>query len=204
MATQTDSLVVCQDCDAVYRKRPLARGEKARCRRCHALLYRHQWLSTEAVLALSVAGLIVFVIANTLPVFSISGYGKYHASTLLGVVTAVWNSDFPGVATVVAVMLWLIPLLQFVLLTWASAIAVAGWRTASLRPILHVLQRLRPWGMLEVWMLGILVAIMKLRSMFDIHAGVGPWAFAVLMLLFTPVVSWDLGALWEKVPERRV
>jgi len=60
-ARSSDALLICEHCDTVYRRRPLARGEVARCVRCGAELDRHRALSVNALLALILTAMIVFV-----------------------------------------------------------------------------------------------------------------------------------------------
>lgn len=196
------SLVICEHCDAVYRKRPLARGEKARCTRCDAVLYRHQWLNVRRVLALSLAGLILWLMANIWPIFSVSAGGVHGSSTLWGAVMAAWNEQARMVAVLVAGTLFFAPLLQLLLLVWACGFAMARRRPPGLIQVVRMLAWLHPWSMIEVWMLGILVAVVKLHSVFDIQVEFGLWAFAALMLLTTVVASWDTRSLWERLPER--
>ncbi|HEX7341177.1 MAG TPA: paraquat-inducible protein A [Rhodanobacteraceae bacterium] len=199
----TSALVVCEHCDAVYHRRRLVRGEKACCLRCGAVLYRHQWLSVEVVLALSVAGLIVMLIANLCPVVSIGASGVSSATTLWGAIIAAWHEHIRVVAAIAAVALFVAPLFQLSLLTWACAFVRLGRRPPGLIQVVRGLKWLYPWSMIEVLMLGILVAVVKLHTVFEVTPGVGLWAFAALMVLITLVAEWDTHQLWDAVPEPR-
>lgn len=203
MSTHAASLVICEHCDAVYRRRLLARGERARCARCGAVLYRHQWLRPDGVLALSLTGVVLWLMANAWPIFSVSYAGLHGTTTLWGAVMAMWQADTRLVAALVAATLFFAPLCQLLLLAWSCGFACMKHRAPGLRAIVRVLHRLRPWSMVEVWIVGILVAVVKLHSVFGIHVGIGLWSFAALMVLVTLVASWDTRALWEAVPERR-
>jgi len=202
MNTDAVPLVICEHCDAVYRRRPLARGEKARCVRCDAVLYHHQWMDAGSVLALSLAGLILWLMANCWPIFSIATGGLHDSSTLWGAVMAAWDGQARLVADLVAATLFFAPLLQLLLLAWACGFVVAGRHPPGMVPVVWILAWLHPWSMIEVWMLGILVAVVKLHSVFDIHVGIGLWSFAALMVLITAVASWDTRDLWDRLPER--
>ncbi len=197
MTTHAASLVICEHCDAVYRRRQLARGERARCTCCGAVLYRHQWLRADGILALSLAGVILWLMANLWPIFSVSYVGLQSTTTLWGAIVAMWHADTRLVAALVAVTLFLAPLLQLLLLAWSCGFACAERRAPGLRAIVRVLHFLHPWSMVEVWMVGILVAVVKLHSVFGIQVGVGMWSFGVLMVLVTAVASWDTRALWD-------
>lgn len=202
MHTDASSLVICEHCDAVYRRRSLACGEHALCRRCGAVLYRHQRLGINSVLALSVTGLIVMLIANLSPIFTIAVNGVTSTTTLWGAIIAAWHEHVKLVAALAAVALFVAPLFQLSMLAWACAFVRVGRRPPGLIQVVRSLQWLRPWSMIEVLMLGILVAVVKLQSVFTVTTDVGLWAFAVLMVLVTLVASWDTRRLWDDVPER--
>jgi paraquat-inducible protein A len=61
-------LIICDCCDAVHERRRLAAGQIASCTRCGAELYRNRQLDLDAMIAITLGGLIVFVIANLYPV----------------------------------------------------------------------------------------------------------------------------------------
>lgn len=201
MHADASSLVICEHCDSVYRRRPLACGERATCLRCGAVLYRHQRLGVNSVLALSIAGLIVLLIANLFPIFTISASGVSSTTTLWGAIIAAWHEHVQLVAAMAAVSLFVAPLLQLSMLAWACAFVRARSRPPGLIQVVRVLQWLRPWSMIEVLMLGILVAVVKLQSVFTVSTDIGLWAFAALMVLVTLVASWDTRRLWNDVPE---
>lgn len=201
MHVDASSLVICEHCDAVYRRRPLACGERAACLRCGAVLYRHQRLGVNSVLALSITGLIVLSIANLFPIFTISASGVSSTTTLWGAIIAAWHEHAKLVAAMAAVALFVAPLLQLSMLAWACAFVRMGRRPPGLIQVVRGLQWLRPWSMIEVLMLGILVAVVKLQSVFTVSTDVGLWAFAALMVLVTLVASWDTRRLWNDVPE---
>lgn len=199
----TSSLVVCEHCDAVYRRRSLTPGERAFCLRCGKVLYRYQRLDATSVLALSITGLIAMVVANLWPIVTIGTRGVASTTTLWGAITAAWNQGAMVVAIFTAIALFVAPLLQLLLLTWACAFVQVGRRPPGLVQVVRSLRWLRPWSMIEVLMLGILVATAKLHSVFTVTPGVGLWAFAALMVLVTLVASWDTHSLWNDVPRKR-
>ena len=188
-------LIVCEQCDAVYRKPLLAPAEIARCLRCEAELERHTGSRTERLLPLTVASLIMFVIANSFPIVEIEVQGMSNQTTLLGAVLSLGQEGMSLVALLVLATTILFPLLQLLILLYVL------WPMRSARPgvkrLLLLMQAVRPWGMVEVFLLGVLVALVKLSNMATVLPGVALWAFAALTILLTAVISFNTRYLWR-------
>ncbi|MEZ2419595.1 paraquat-inducible protein A [Luteibacter sp. RCC_6_2] len=196
-------LIVCEHCDSVYRRRPLARGEVADCTVCGAVLERHQWLGVEAQFALIVAAFIVFVIANVSPIVTLGLSGMTAATTLWGAVIAMWNDGAQVVAFLSAMTLFFFPLSQILIFGWVLWFARDGRRAPGFAQAMSTLVRVKPWSMIEVFMLGTLVAVVKAHTYFDVVPGPGIWAFGFLTLLVTLFSSHDPRQLWDITREAR-
>lgn len=191
-------LMVCEHCDAVYRQRHLSRAEVARCQRCNAVLDRHQMLGLDGQFALILAAGIVFLIANVSPIVIVSLGSSHEQSTLWGAVIAMWNDDSQIVAVIAAMTLFFFPLTQILVFGWLLAFARRGERAPGFRPAMVALHYVRPWSMIEVFMLGTLVAVVKASSYFTVVPGAGIWSYGVLTLLITVFASHDARKLWTK------
>jgi paraquat-inducible protein A len=192
------TLIVCEHCDSVYRKRDLEPDEIARCGRCHAVLYRASRLDIDHLLALTLAAAIVFVIANVSPVIRIAVGGMHNEANLLQAISALSRGSALIVGLVAALTLFVVPLLQIVLLGWVLLFALARRRAPGFGLAMHVLHRIRPWSMTEVFLLGVLVAIVKLSGMLNVIAGPGTYATVVLTVLITVIAKRDVRTLWER------
>jgi paraquat-inducible protein A len=190
--------MVCEHCDAVYRRRNLARREVARCMRCGAILERHQWLSLDKQFALIVAAGIVFIIANVEPIVQVSLGSSHATTTLWGAAIAMWNDQSQVVAVLAALTLFFFPLTQILIFGWLLAFARHGERAPGFRQAMVMLHYVRPWSMIEVFMLGSLVAVVKASSYFTVVPGAGIWSFGVLTLMITVFASHDPRQLWHK------
>lgn len=190
-------LVVCEHCDSVYRRPILAAGEVAHCVRCAAVLHRASRLDLERWLALTVAAAILFAIANLCPVIRISMRGLHNEATLWQSAAALAHGPAAPVAVPAALAIIVVPFLQIVLLAWILAHARAGRRAPGFARAMRALVALRPWNMVEVGVLGILVAVIKLAGFVQVAPGAGIWATAGLMLLLTVIANRDIHRLWE-------
>ena len=204
MTAQTlPALVICEHCDSVYHRTRLVRGQRARCALCGAPLYRHSRVRPETILALSIASGIVFVIANVYPLVEISLQGMVNGATLWQAVIAMASGEAAPIAVPVALCVIIVPGLQIALLAWMSAYATAGRSAPAGAGIMRLLALLRPWSMIEVCVVGILVSIIKLWSLAHVSPGEGMWAIGGLMVLLPLIAGRDLRALWETLDPRQ-
>uniref|UniRef100_A0A7C1WRP0 Paraquat-inducible protein A n=1 Tax=Pseudomonas graminis TaxID=158627 RepID=A0A7C1WRP0_9PSED len=200
--SRADQWIICEHCDSVYESIPLNKGEAAYCLRCAAILRRSHRLTVEQLLALSIAACILFIFANVFPVISISMQGLHNEVTLWGSVQALAQGQITLIALVAGLAIILAPALQIALLFWVLAHAHRGQIAPGFKMCMRTLEHLRPWSMLEVCLLGILVAIVKLAGMLDVHPGAGLWAMAMLMVLILLIAGKDIRRLWDELGVR--
>ncbi len=194
--TSSPAWTICEHCDSVYLSVPLAKGQVARCVRCSAILARGGQRSLQQLLALSIGAALLFVFANAFPVISISMQGLSNQATLWQSVEALAQGQISVIAAVAGLTIILAPLLQIVLLCWLLTFALVGRAAPGFKICMRTLEHLRPWSMLEVCLLGILVAIIKLAGMLDVHPGIGLWALSMLTVLIILISGKGIRRLW--------
>jgi paraquat-inducible protein A len=190
-------LVACEHCDSIYTRAPLVPGQVARCERCDAILYRASRLDVDRWLALTVAAAIVFVMAIVCPVIYISFKGLHNEATLWASAAALAHGPAAPIAVPTAMSIIIVPFLQITLLGWVLLYARFGKRAPGFERAMRMLVALRPWSMVEVCLLGILVAVIKLSGFLQVAPGAGIWATAFLMILLTIIANRDIHWLWE-------
>jgi len=191
-------LIICEHCDSVYRRAPLARRQTAHCLRCGALLERARLLDADQLLALTLAAAILFLFANAFPIMQIGLQGLSNEATLWGTVEALAHGRITPIALVAGLSIIFAPALQIILLAWVLVHARNGQIAPGFCACMRALEHLRPWSMLEVCLLGILVAIIKLGGMVDVHPGIGLWAMAILTILILLIAGRDVrDGLWD-------
>lgn len=195
--------IVCEGCDAVYRRKRLRRREVSHCARCGTELDRHAGDQSARVLPLTVASLILFAIANLFPIVEIELRGLSSETTLAGAVVVLGSEGMSVVALLVLATTILFPLLQLCILFYLLVPMARERRPAGFAVLVRILQSLRPWGMIEVFLLGVLVAIVKLSSLAQVVAGPALWAFMGLTVLLTAVLSFNPRTFWEMAFEPR-
>jgi paraquat-inducible protein A len=189
--------VVCGQCDSVYKRRAGRVGDEARCATCGALLYRGGHVDLDSWLALTIAAAICFAIANLSPVIRLSLESLHNDATLWQAARALANGPAGPMAVPLALSIIVVPTLQIGLLGWALAFARTGRRAPGFALALRMLVALRPWSMVEVGLLGILVAAIKLSSYMHVLPTPGLWATGASMVLLTMITHRDLRVLWD-------
>ena len=198
MAT-TDQLIICEHCDSVFQKVTLAKHQKTLCTRCGGVLQRYNGLTVEQRLALTFTALMLWIFANFYPVMSISLKGSKNSATLWDSVLALSLGPITFIAMVAAIAMVLAPVFQLLLLIWVLGFALARQRSPGFRFCMRWLETLRPWSMLEVCLLGAMVAVIKLAGLLDVLPGIGLFALAVLSLMMIRIAGRDIRELWDIV-----
>jgi len=198
------SLIGCHECDAVVEEPTVPDGGSAICRRCGGTLFRRHRQTVEITLALSISGAILFVVANVYPFLSFELQGQVAQTTLRSGVSALWGQGRYAVSGLVFLTTMLAPASQIALLLFVLAPIHFGWPSRGAIPVFRWLERVRAWSMMEVFLIGILVAIVKLSDMADIVPGLALWAFALLIpVLAGAFVFLDSEVVWRQLEAAR-
>ena len=192
------ALIACAHCGIVHRRCALQAGETALCTRCGTVLWKHGRLDASGWLALTLAALVVFVIANAYPVVSMRVQGMSRAATLLDSVAMTWQQRYWVVAAMTGLAGFAMPLAQLLLQGWMLAFLAAGRRPPGFGLLGRLLRAVEPWCMVPVFLLGVLVAVVKLAGMASVSPQPGLWAFAALCVLLTLLGRVDAAMLWRE------
>lgn len=193
------TLLACPQCDLLQRSLPLRRASFARCSRCAAVLYRPHDENLDRPLAYTLAAAILFVLANTFPIVGLELQGQTTAATLFGMVQALWQQNMKPLAALVFFTTILVPAFELGAMTYLLLPLRMGRVPSRLPTALRVLQAVRPWGMTEVFILGLLVSLAKLAGMATVVPGIALWSFgALLLMIAAAVASFDARMIWSK------
>jgi paraquat-inducible protein A len=178
-----DNLVACHECDLLMRKPVLAHGEKALCPRCGYELYAHRYNVVQRSLALVIAALLLYIPANFLPIMQLNLLGQSSQDTVWSGVVGLFDTGMQSVSVIVFLCSMGIPLLKLLCqLAVLLSIRFDVGRSYGLL-LYRIYHHLRDWGMLEVYLMGVLVAIVKLADMAAITVGLGLACFISLLLV---------------------
>ena len=200
------ALIACHECDALFQKRALPEHSTANCPRCGARLYRGATPHLDRICATTLAALITFVIAQAFPIVELDANGITSQTTLIGAIIALWGEHMEFVAVLVFCATILFPLGELTALLYVLMPVRAGYVPPGFHVTLRAIQFVRPWGMIEVFMLGVLVTLVKMLSVARVIPEAALFAFGALTLMVAVVVSFDPRSLWDiaaDLPRRR-
>lgn len=178
-------LVSCHECNLLQYEPELEIGGVAKCCRCNALLYKETNRSIDFTLAYTVASAILYVIANSYPILDIELAGNHSSITLFGATQSIWEQGMPVIAASVNFTAIIVPAVELGMMLYLLLPLKFGIVPRALPAVMRLMQAIKPWGMLEVFMLGILVSLVKLTGNFKVIPGVALWSFAMLTFSLT-------------------
>ncbi len=158
------SLIACLHCDLLQRIPELAPGASARCPRCNKELWRHREDSLNRTFALTLAAVVLYIVANSVPMLGLTIVGRDASTTVIGGAQHLWDNGQKIVGVLVLFTAVIAPALQIGLML----AIVLGARLERPPRWVGTMLRYHPttriWSMIEVMMVGVLVALVKIAD----------------------------------------
>ena len=194
------ALRACPDCDLLQRLPDLEPGASARCPRCDLELWRRRDASRQLTLPLTLAAAVLYVVANTSPMLGLTAVGRSASTTVLGGAEQLWHDGREIVAGLVLLTAVVAPALQIGFML-VIGLAVRRERVPIwVGPLLRHHPTTRTWSMIEVMMLGVLVALTKIAELATVIPGVAMYALGALVFLLAGVqASFDPRDFWDRI-----
>jgi paraquat-inducible protein A len=194
------ALIACPHCDLLQRLPELAPGASARCPRCNDELWRRHEDALNRTLALALAAALLYLIANSVAMLGLTIVGRAASTTVLGGVETLWQDGQEIVALLVLMTAVIAPALQIGLML---AIVLGARRTPAPRWVGTLLRHhptTRTWSMIEVMMLGVLVALTKIADYATVIPGVALFVLGALVFVLAAMqTNFDPREVWEKI-----
>ena len=195
----TAAWVACPECDLVQRRPAAAPTGAVACIRCDATLYREVPRALDTTLALMIAAAVLFAAANIFPVMSLEFQGQQTSGTLLGLAKALHDADMTSVAVLVFLTIVVMPGLEILAMLYLLVPLRLGQVPDRFVLVSRVLFAVRPWAMVEVFILAALVSIGRLRHIADLDLGAAFWSLGALMFLLAVTDTiFDEHTLWKR------
>ncbi len=192
-----DDLVICHKCHTLHKEITIQDGSKACCRECKTVLYRYDSKLAEHGLALSIAALIFFALANFFPLVKIEILGHEQFITIPKTFVSLFDNGFYIVGLLCAFLIFIFPLMTFLIYIFLFLLLKLKTGEKLSKELLILLSHITPWSMSDIFLISILVALVKLIGYAQIHMGIAFWAlilFVVFDLYITKTIH--ISEIW--------
>jgi paraquat-inducible protein A len=197
----------CASCHAcgLLSHLPRASAHRVHCPRCGAALHSRKPQSLQRTWALVIAAAICYLPANAFPVMTVTSLGKPQSDTILsGVIYLLHHGMWP-LALVVFVASVFVPLLKLLILVFllVSVQRHSRWRPAERTRLYRITEAIGRWSMVDIFVVTILVALVKLGNLATIEARTGAVFFgSVVVLTMLAAEAFDPRLIWDESEER--
>ena len=215
LATLRDDLIACEECDALHRRSAVdgvgeetadivPSGRHYECRRCGATLGLARHATFDLPLALALAGLVALTIAHTNDILTIEIQGQARSATLWEAAWTLYDDGDWFMSLIVLFTTLLNPLIEMGAVAYVLLPLRSDQQPPAFDVVLRAMQAVQPWVMVEVFMLGVLVAFVKLNGLASVIPGPGLWAFGAVMILSAAMASaFDHEHVWASTARLR-
>ncbi len=203
MEAQTENqniLMACAECDALQTVPWVAAGKKVRCERCGSTLYHQPKGGLNRPIALLLGALVLYIIANSFPLVTLSVGGATQETSLIGTAWALYNHDMK----LVGILVFLTSLAIPGMILFSNLYVLIGIRLQrnfpGLRQFLVLLSHIHHWEMADVFVISVLVALVKMSGMAEVIIDAGLYALIGYILLgIFASISIDVFVLWQRL-----
>jgi len=197
-------MVACPECDLLQKEVELGPRGVAQCARCGAQLFRYIPHSVDATLAFMIGAAVFFVIANAFPVLSLEAQGLTNSTTLLGSAQALYDDNERLVAILMFMTTILLPGIEIAAMLYLLGSVRFGHVPRALSFAYRLTEAVRPWTMMQVFLIAVIVSVVKLSHMATVVLGIGVYSLAGAIMMVSAAVSmYDPRAFWACVKELR-
>ncbi|MBT5551396.1 MAG: PqiA/YebS family transporter subunit [Nitrospina sp.] len=191
-------IIACHECDHFYYYELIPVGAKANCQHCGNLLYRHIPDSIDRSLALYFTALILFLIANVFPFLSLELGGRVVENILFSSGWAMYKLGMGELGVLIILTSILFPFIVITGMLYLLIPARMGIVAPFMAKVYRIVNSIAPWSLVGVFMLGVLIAIVKLQDLANVITGPSLIALALLLAVYTTArASFNPNDLWS-------
>jgi len=182
-------VIVCPACDLAHRRTAAPASERTQCARCRAPLQRPEGAAIDTAIALAVCALVLLLLSNAYPLVAMHVNGSSRETTLTGAALGLYAQGYDSLAALVFLTTVAAPLLQIAALLYVLIPLWRNQRALGQNAVFRLLTGVRSWSFMEVFMLGALVALVRLSKFAHIVPGISLWSCALLMMCLSELTS---------------
>ena len=199
LSARDAGLVACSTCGKLHKR--TSAGTAAWCVRCGSRLHSRKPYSLQRTWALLITGILLYIPANIYPIMVTQSFGRPEENTIIGGIIALWHHESYMVAGVVFAASIVVPVLKFAVILYLLASVHRRSRLALSQKVklYHVTEFIGPWSMVDVFVVALLVALIKMGGVASVTPGIAAVAFAAMVgVTMLAASAFDPRLLWDK------
>lgn len=185
----TTHQLACPECDTLFELASLAEGEKAICPHCVATLQTHQRNSLHRTASFALAAAVLFLVANSFPFLTLRAGFRESQIHLWQSAIGLEQEGSPYLAAAISLFIELAPALLIGGLLYLVVPLLWERRAPGAITICRAVVWARRWNMVEVFLVGVLVSLLKLGKVATLTVGISFWAFIALIFCLTAALA---------------
>lgn len=189
-------LINCHSCGLLHKATPV----HGYCHRCGASLHLRKPDSLSRTWAYLLAAYILYIPANVLPIMTTTSLGSVQSNTILSGVNYLLVSGSWLVALIIFIASIFVPVLKLMILSYLtiSVQVRSSWHPRERVRLYRLAEIMGRWSMVDIYVVTLMVALVKIQGLADIDADIGAVAFgAVVVLTMLAAMSFDPRLIWD-------
>jgi paraquat-inducible protein A len=199
---ELDNFVICKKCHTLHKKIKLHKNTKALCRHCNSVIYRHHHNLCQTTLSLSITAFLLLIVAFSFDIIMININGIYQSLNLGSLFVVIFQEGYYLVGIMLLFLILLFPIIilgSLILLLSLMQLQKSGY---LVKRLLILIAKIRPWSMIDIFFVSILVAMVKLFDYAQLELGVSFIALLSVLLLDTVIIKRiSFAELWMRYEE---
>jgi len=198
-----DKLIICPKCQALHEVVELSNASKAHCASCNTVLYKKDPCLVDKLLAISLSALLFFIISNSFSVIQIDLLGSEEYMNIPAMLWRLFDSGFYIVGLFLTLFLFVLPFMTITIYLLLGLSFRYGFSARYTKNLLITLSNIRLWNMVDIFLISILIAMVKLVDLFDLHLGIAFYSL-IFYVFFDIYLAKSIKTynLWSTYEER--
>ncbi|MFT5699388.1 MAG: paraquat-inducible protein A [Desulforhopalus sp.] len=197
------NIIICPDCDLLLPKKKAPLGYSVSCPRCGKRLSKQKKNSVQRTFVLSMTGLLMYLPAMLLPLMTFKNLGFSDSANVIESIVNFYKNDYYFVSLMVLLSSAVFPLLLLAMVCTISFNLQHGRYPSYLRTLFRNYLHLEEWAMIEVYLLGIMITIIKMVDSSEIVYHSGVFCFTSLVLLSLAIsTTIDKQYFWQLIESK--
>lgn len=199
------SMIACHHCDFLMSSPAIKTGDCALCQRCNHKLTRLDPNAINRLLAFAITGLIFLFLTTQFDLLTLNLSGHISQLDLFSSANKLYFDDYKILAILVFIFIFILPVMILcfiVLFIFSLKTGVGKWSQTSLLRLIFLMM---PWAMVEVFLVGILVSLIKLVAIAQIDLGWSFWTYSVFCFCYVKILTLvDRYQFWSWIDEAHI